>query len=67
MVSSEINKESLQDFYDKLLGLCPLKPDSEYLQGCHFVLMHIKRLLRGQDPFMINVDGLSILLDSSHE
>lgn len=63
MESLEINKDTLQAVYDKLVELCPRNLDSEYLHGCHFVLLHLKKLLNGQDPFTFEFGELVVSLE----
>ncbi len=58
-------QQELQEFYDKLSSLCPQEHPSDYLQGCHFVLMHLKRFITGKNPFKFELPGLSVKLKNS--
>ena len=67
MVDETFTSAQLIEFYDKLKSLTPTGVASDYLQGCHFVLMHLKRLIDGKNPFELETHGLKISMAVSNE
>jgi hypothetical protein len=57
-----INKETLQEFIDKLIAHTADHSNSDYLLGCRFTIMQLQRFALGKDPFQVECGGITLSL-----